>query len=247
MTAPNGIPVITLKIKLRKLKNKVNSKYTLTIIKALIPLKIQNQTRRIILDYIKAFSADGNSFMLFKDGTWKLEMPQSNSSEAFRSIPWGTSIDDVKKFETAAIVHEEKGMLCYKTKIANHDALAVYIFTENKLARGKYIFEQEHASDQSYLHDFWEIKDLLTEKYGVSLESHQFWENDLYRDDVSEWGMAISCGHASFFEEWNVKDSHIELQLYGDNYEVTLAILYESISLKGLLENEKKNSILQDL
>lgn len=52
---------------------------------------------------------------------------------------------------------------------------------------------------------------------------------------------------ALFFEIWDIDDTHIELQLYGDNFEVKLSMLYQSISMKGLSEQKRKQSALSGL
>lgn len=48
-----------------------------------------------------------------------------------------------------------------------------------------------------------------------------FWSNDLYKDDYSEWGTAVACGHLSKFTTWKTADSNINVALYGENFDVT--------------------------
>lgn len=200
------------------------------------------------MDFITAISSDGNRYSLYKDGTWKVDSSSvQKDSAAFRAAFWGGGVDDVKRAESAELVHETSDLLAYKTSVANSSALAVYDFVGNALVGGRYIFQEPHASHQSYLHDYWRLKGLLEEKYGKPHKSSAFWNSDLYKDNVDEWGMAVACGHVSFFEIWDIDDTHIELQLYGDNFEVKLSMLYQSISMKGLSEQKQKKSALSGL
>lgn len=198
-------------------------------------------------DYITAVSSDGQGFMLFRDGTWKIDSTPKAHSVAYRSSAWGASVDEVKKSESAKLVLEEADFLAYQTSVANSEALALFTFVNGRLVSGRYSFQEPHANNQAYLHDFWKLKRLLEEKYGPSKVSDTFWVNELYRDNVDEWGMAVACGHVSFFETWNVEDTHIELQLTGDNYEVKVSIMYKSLSLKGLLEQAQRQQAISGL
>jgi hypothetical protein len=199
------------------------------------------------LDYLTAVSTDGQQFMLFKNGTWKIDSSPKPQVAVFRSSTWGSSIDEVRRSESEELVHEDKDFLAFESTVANFKVLALYSFVENKLASGRYAFQQPHANKQSYLHDYWKLKELMTEKYGQPKTSDSYWVDELYRDSVDEWGMAVACGHVSFFETWVINDTHIELQLYGDNYEIKLSIMYESISLQGLLEQKRKKNSLSGL
>lgn len=204
--------------------------------------------RRCALDFINAISSDGKRYLLFVDGTWRVDSSSvPKGSAAFRAAFWGSNVDDVKRGESAELVHETSDLLAYRTSVANSDALALYDFVSNSLVGGRYIFQEPHASHQSYLHDYWRLKELLEGKYGKPHRSSAFWNSDLYKDNVGDWGMAVACGHVSFFEIWDIDDTHIELQLYGDNFEVKLSMLYQSISMKGLSEQKKKESALSGL
>lgn len=76
-------------------------------------------------------------------------------------------------------------------------------------------------------------------------EAH--WYNELFHDDYSRWGLAISIGHVSFFETWDEAETHIELELHGDNHQVKLRVMYESHALKHLLDAKREQSALEGL
>ncbi|MDD2729514.1 hypothetical protein [Malikia sp.] len=196
---------------------------------------------------IQAFSSEGQHFTLFENGTWKINNTLQHQKESFRAFSWGDSIDKVKASEAEELIHESDDTLIYKTIVANFDCFAIYTFIKNKLVMGRYSFQESHTNAQSYLHDYWTIKNLLIEKYGDPKETLEFWNNNLYKEDLDEWGMAVSCGHVVFFEIWDVSDTHIELHLHGDNYESKLSLMYQSLSLKGLLEQRQKQNAMAGL
>jgi len=59
-----------------------------------------------------------------------------------------------------------------------------------------------------------------------------YWENELYKNDKSNWGLAISIGHLSYNSVWETSTTDIELALDGNNYKVNLRVRYTSKELK---------------
>jgi hypothetical protein len=90
------------------------------------------------------------------------------------------------------------------------------------------------------------LKEFLVKKYGKPIKDSQLWKNDLYRDEYKDWGFAVSLGHLVYFADWETPNTHISLALYGENYEITLAIEYQSKKLKKLEEKEKEKKALDE-
>lgn len=197
--------------------------------------------------FVSAVSPDGQRFKIFENGTWELDGSVVSGTEAFRSSCWGASIEDVKKNEKGELIIDKPDILAYKATIAGLSTMVIFIFVDGRLVLGRYAIDELHANNNAHLDDFNALKELLKKKYGPSGSSNVFWNNDLYRDNYSEWGMAISCGHVSFFEVWDDEETHIELQLMGDNYEVKLALMYRSENLKHLLEAHIEEKKLEGL
>jgi hypothetical protein len=149
--------------------------------------------------------------------------------------------------EAAEAEYETSDVLMYRTSVANFPVLVFYNFVDDALIIGNYSLEAKHSSNQAYLHDFWSLKDLLQTKYGESEQSQAYWVDELYKDNVDEWGMAVAAGHAAFFEHWTDGDTQIELQITGDNFEIRVAIIYRSAKLRGLYEKSQKQRALNDL
>jgi len=71
------------------------------------------------------------------------------------------------------------------------------------------------------------------------------WDNDLYKDDRSEWGFAVGLGHLSYGCIWETSNTYITLGLNGDNYKINLVVSYDSRKLKNWadkIKSEKNKS-----
>jgi len=188
-----------------------------------------------------AITSSGNIVILNEDGTWKLLKNEIDKSISFRKSTWGCSKEIVKAQEDKEIIYEDDDAIIYKGSISNLECSIIFIFTSEKLIRGRYYFDENHSNTNSYIDDYQLIKKLLIEKYGNPKEDEQIWKNDLYKDDYTGWGMAISLGHMYYYAKWETDQTEIFIQLYGDNYKIKHVIDYTSKAL-GALEDEISNA-----
>ncbi len=197
---------------------------------------------------IEAVAADGRRFSLHDDGTWSAVDSQSRSSEAgFRRASWGDSLAQVKASEVGQAAQETDVSVTYAVIIAQLNALAHYIFVSDRLVRAKYIVTEEHSSPELFLQDFARLDDLLSQKYGGAHTRNDYWVDDLYQDDPTEWGFAVSLGHLARYHQWNLPDITIVLALTGDNYVVNLQVEYSSAEFAPLEEQQTRTNALNDL
>lgn len=199
------------------------------------------------MTFLSAVSSDGQRFKIFPNGTWELDCSILPDKAGFRSSSWGEGIDEVKARENTDLVLEKDDLLAYKTAVGGLSSLAVFDFVDGHLVMGRYVIDVEHANQNSFLTDFNSLKELLKKKYGPTSTSNAYWHNELFHDDYSQWGLAISVGHVSFFEAWDEAETHIELQLHGDNHQVKLCVMYQSHALKHLLDAKREQSELEGL
>lgn len=175
------------------------------------------------------------------------------STTGFRKVLWGMSPKQAKEIETAEFVKEEKGggaikglnLLVYKDNIVGLDCFIAYYFAEDKLTRGRYIVLEEHSNKNLYISDFKDIKNQLTKKYGKPKNDEAIWLDDLYKDDPSDYGLAISLGDLRYLAEWDSPETEIQLVLHGDNYKISFWVEYKGKAFKGLekkvIEKAKKD------
>jgi len=133
-------------------------------------------------------------------------------------------------------------MLVYKTKVIDKKAFVNYFFTDNQLIKAGYILAGLHTNKNDYITDYNDFKEILTKKYGSPKNEQTLWKNDLYKDDHSHWGLAISIGHLKYFSAWETDNTEILNFLSGDNYHILCGVQYRSKSLKEIeiKGNEKK-------
>jgi hypothetical protein len=172
----------------------------------------------------------------------------------FRQASWGMSMGQIIKAEGKQPVDKQKSnssgldIISYKGQAGNLECLYAYYFAEDKLVQGRYIFITDHSNNNLYIEDFNTVKNSLTEKYGKPSADQTIWNNDLYKSDRGEWGMAVSIGHLIFQTKWTLDDTEIILQLRGDNYHITHTVQYEStikehIELMKRAEEKAKSGI----
>ncbi|AKP52690.1 hypothetical protein [Cyclobacterium amurskyense] len=168
------------------------------------------------------------------------------TDSTFRKTVWGASKTQVKNDEKLELLHEDGNILAYQSTVLGFDALIGYIFTGDKLTRGKYIFQEEHSNKSDFISDYESLKKILTKKYGGPKKDQTIWKNDLYKDDYEDWGTAISIGHLLYYSTWETEQSEITLMLSGENYKIDLLIEFMSVELKDYEEKTKEKEVLND-
>ena len=172
----------------------------------------------------------------------KIKQEASSGSEKydFRKTNWGMSKEQVKTTENKKPDHEEENALVYRVKIDGNDYFCGYSFLKDKLHNTGYVFAGKHTNRNLYIDDYKKLKEILIKKYGKPLTEGRTWDNDLYKDDKSEWGFAISLGHLSYGATWETSTTHISLGLNGDNYKINLLLAYDSKELKAWIKQIKE-------
>ena len=216
----------------------------------------------------KAYTEDGRTVILRSDGQWKYQDEETQPSESeydFRKVAWGMSKNAVKSAETDSPVHESDESLGYGTNVAGLPCGLHYQFSRNRLAQASYFFTITHSNDNDYIDDFHKLEDLLEKKYGrveppstgtpkprrlnpsAYQSTSQTWKNSLYKDDPENWGLAVAAGHLVYRASWETERTSITLVLWGDNYEIFLAIAYEGKELSESFRKAQERSGLDDL
>ena len=199
-----------------------------------------------------AITEDGRKVLLKDDGTWEYikEDPNKSTKYHFRETKWGMSKNAVKATEkldkVAENITEYRQGFAFNASVTGLQCFIHYYFTEDdKLALGLYDFTEEYTNLNKHIDDYNSIKSLLTKKYGKPLDLPEIvWNNDLYRNDPSGYGMSVSLGYHTYMAKWHTNDTEIVLSLTGDNFEVNLTVRYESkFFYKQLLKSvQEKNA-----
>jgi len=159
------------------------------------------------------------------------------NGQDFRNANWGMTYSQVKSSESAKLVKESSDLLAYQTTLADFDAFVLYIFAGGKLTRTQYKIIETHTNKNDYISDYNTLKELLQKKYGNTTGDEKIWKNELYKDDLSEWGFAVSLGHLVYYATWKTAKTDVILSLSGENYEIETVIEYSSTELGKLEDN----------
>jgi hypothetical protein len=167
-------------------------------------------------------------------------------AQDFRQANWGMSKNEVKAIENAELDYESDDILGYNVKIGVNNFFCGYYFLEDKLYQAGYSYIDNHTNNNDYIVEYEKLKELLIQKYGKPEIDEVIWKNDLFKDDIQHWGVAISMGHLMYHTTWENDVTIIGMILHGDNYETSLAIGYDSKQLKEWANNIRDKQSLQN-
>jgi hypothetical protein len=155
----------------------------------------------------------------------------------FRLTNWGMSKEQVKKTETATFIGDENNLLSYKGTLAGYECTIEYFFTNNILARTRYIIMESRTNTKNYVTDYNSFKELLTKKYGQPKKDKKI-GNSEYEMDL---GYAILNGNLTYYSNWENENTLIFLGFFNvSNSNVAIGIEYSSKKYKEL---EEKNTL----
>lgn len=180
-------------------------------------------------------------FLFILAAVFQLYFPHPSHSEKFnfRKTRWGMSKREVMASEQSKPKYEQENAVGYEIKLLGKDFFVIYFFTQNRLVKTRYVLNVEHTNKNDFIDDYKQLKETLTTKYGPPEIDKINWKNDLYKDDYSCWGFAISLGHLNFYSTWVTEETGITNDLYGENFSVNCIIDYTSKKLIHLREQEQ--------
>jgi hypothetical protein len=168
----------------------------------------------------------------------------------FRKTNWGMGKEQVKAMEDKKPDYEDNVQLSYSEVTisgkSGKDFSCNYYFLEDKLYCSVYGFSGKHTNKNLYIDDYEELKETLTKKHGKAKIDKVMWKKDLFKDDKSYWGTAISGGDLSYLARWETPNTEIELKLFGENWRIKLNLFYESKELKEWAR-EKREIIHEEI
>ena len=153
------------------------------------------------------------------------------------------SIAEVEEAEGEANFAVSDSLVYDDLSVAGIDVVLVYYFNESdQLYSAIYKSAETHTNKNDFIDDYKKVVEALTEKYGKPLDSGTIWKDDLYKDDPTDWGMAVSAGHMIMYAKWETENTDIMIALTGDNFEISTMIGYESKMIPS-----KKDDITEGL
>lgn len=167
---------------------------------------------------------------------------QEDAQKHFRKAQWGMTQEQIVRLEGNPAARENPGdfyVMRYWDSLENMSCWIDYLFKDDKLVKARYIFLVKHEYKSQYFGDYKKAKDFLTEVHGQSPLTNINWLNPTYKEDYSNWGLAVSLGHLEYSAIWDTPETEIVLRLFGENNEVKLVAEYT-----GKLKEEKEKAQL---
>lgn len=193
-----------------------------------------------------AVTNSGEKVILYDSGIWEYAPEQIIENFNFRKSVWGMTKQNVIDSENSEPIHETDVALFFEVSVANMEAWAIYIFSQQQLVRSKYYFIEDHTNDNLYIDDYNNLVEILTSKYGDPIDSTTYWSDDLYKSDYSDWGFAISLGDMYMRTDWSTDETLVSSNIGGDGYEIEVEIYYESYNLAHLEDQQKQSQNQND-
>jgi len=166
--------------------------------------------------------------------------PNTGSVYDFRQTNWGMSKEQVIASEGKP-VSDGPDRLLYQTEVAGLKAGMEFEFLNGKLASAGYVLMEKYVEPNQYIISSNRWLEGLRAKYGEPKANIQ-WLNDLYRNDQTKYGLAISAGHMLIHNSWETERTNIEHIISGQNFEISVGITYTSKELQAELEKKAKEA-----
>ncbi len=154
----------------------------------------------------------------------------ASKSFDFRSVSWGMNKQQVKSAEKLKLIDEYKDSLKYDHEIQGIRCNVYYVFESDKLVSARYTMVRKHFDPADYNADFIALKKHLTQTFGPAASVQDFWNNEMYKDDETKYGFAVSIGFLTRTVNWKQERSKVLLQMEGINHEVFTNVKYSSVA-----------------
>lgn len=143
-------------------------------------------------------------------------------------VMFGMTMDEIIELQGEPDEKSNGMMVYFNQKAAGQDAWVLYDCSSGSCKSINVFFSAEHTNDNLYIDDFKSIDKALTEKYGQpDLDGNMIWKDDFLKGNENNYGLAISRGDLSIGSTWNFSNNVLIIHMiYGDNYEIGHAIMY---------------------
>ena len=186
----------------------------------------------------------------------------------FRNADWGMSPEQVLSTENAkpAGVQRADGEVIIRFDLpesADLHGQLYYIFSSDRLVRGKYISTAEHKDLNDFVGDFAALEPLLTEKYDRPSSDRALWLSDLYQQERLPYleqdrahasdilpsdlnvGLSVSMGYLKMFTERVRGRTKVVHALTGADTRITHQVEYRSVEMDRGGDSALRQSTLQ--
>lgn len=177
----------------------------------------------------------------------KIESPATPDEEKaideFNGYKWGTKISDIKQAEISEDLEEgtdyaiaDSFLVIDNQEIAGLTASATYRYNDDEiLTAGQYTLKEQHTELNDYYDDYVDLVQSFSSVYGKPEFTGYDWDDNTYKNDPSNWGLALSLGNVEFKTGWkDANGNTIYIWMRGGISNITTAIYFSSIDFVSL-------------
>jgi hypothetical protein len=194
---------------------------------------------------ITATTDDGKKVLLQDDGKWHylneeestapppdkkrltlVELFKNDKQYDFRKVRWGMGKKEVIASENGKIIKNKGDSLEYEMQLFGYDCSVLYAFKKDALDRAYFMINQPHVDPALFYKDYNELKKFLVPLYGKAVSDKCDWKNEIYRNDTTKWGFAVSIGFLTCSSEWHSDRTRILLSISGGNHQILTNVEY---------------------
>ncbi len=155
-----------------------------------------------------------------------VEIVKNDKGFDFRKARWGMDKKEVIASEDAQPLLNTETILEYKVRLLGYDCTVSYNFSDKKLLSARFVIRQPHVDPALYFEDYEELTRYLSPLYGKTVSKRCDWKNEMYRDDRSKWGFAVSLGFLTCSTQWQNERTRILLTISGGNHQILTDLEY---------------------
>ena len=120
----------------------------------------------------------------------------------FRKMNWGQSVEDLKKAYPEEQFFKTKSdgfdVQTHSGTLAGIDVQILYMYQDNKLCAGMYVFKNMGKDLQLNLNDYITISNILKQKYTITNEDK--WFNETWKGNPDDLKLALMMKHVNLKE-----------------------------------------------
>lgn len=163
-----------------------------------------------------------------------------------RNVRWGMTKEEVKLNEKGIFKYNlDKNTMSFSDKILTYNCGILYTFINNKLVKVSILFEIYNIENNLYVNDYNLIKKTVLNKYGKPAIDKIDWTNDMFENEPSNIGLALSLQQVNYYAVWTLKRNDILLLMRGDDDgKIKISLLYASQQYKDQIEKNNENDNL---
>jgi hypothetical protein len=150
----------------------------------------------------------------------------SANAADFRDVEWGMSKAEVAGREGRQPDYEDEYMMAYIVDLLGSEFALGYMFYKDKLTNARYMLMDESVKGQEYFNLIESLNQGLINSYGEPSGHGILWLDSEYKNDTSNFRMAVKNGNVVVDREYETKNINVYFGVQGEDNEDLFFILY---------------------